>query len=90
MLIVFFLECGHENQEGGHINFQAEHRSISGRTKKSRNNKSSCIAERQAVLVSWTHPEKRRHLARFQMLWQLSCRVVHFYPTRNGIFRECR
>ena len=44
MLIVFFLECGHENQEGGHINFQAEHRSISGRTKKSRNNKSSCIA----------------------------------------------
>ena len=58
MLIVFFLECGHENQEGGHINFQAEHRSISGRTKKSRNNKSSCIAERQAVLVSWTHPEK--------------------------------
>lgn len=33
MLIVFFLECGHENQEGGHINFQAEHRSISGRTK---------------------------------------------------------
>ena len=29
MLIVFFLECGHENQEGGHINFQAERRSIS-------------------------------------------------------------
>ena len=52
MLIVFFLECGHENQEGGHINFQAEHRSISGRTKKSRNNKSSCIAESQAIVVS--------------------------------------
>ena len=32
-------------------------------------NKSSCIAERQAVLVSWTHPEKRRYPARFQMLW---------------------
>ena len=31
--------------------------------------KSSCIAERQAVLVSWTHPEKRRYPARFQMLW---------------------
>ena len=24
MLIVFFLECGHENQEGSHINFQAD------------------------------------------------------------------
>ena len=32
-------------------------------------NKSSCIAERQAVVVSWTHPEKRRYPARFQMLW---------------------
>lgn len=28
-------------------------------------------------MVSWTHPEKRRYSARFQMLWQLSCRVVH-------------
>ena len=31
---------------------------VRNRTKKSRNNKSSCIAERQAVVVSWTHPEK--------------------------------
>ncbi len=46
-----------------------DYRSISGRTKKSRNNKSSCIAERQAIVVSWTHPEKRRYPARFQMLW---------------------
>jgi len=28
------------------------------RTKKFRNNKSNCIARRQAVLVSWMHPEK--------------------------------
>ena len=28
------------------------------RTKKFRNNKSNCIAKRQAVLVSWMHPEK--------------------------------
>ena len=34
-------------------------RTVRSRTKKSRNNKSSCIAERQAVVVSWTHPEKR-------------------------------
>ena len=27
--------------------------------------------------MSWTHPEKRRYPAIFQMLWQLSCRVVH-------------
>ena len=24
MLKKYFLECGHENQEGGHINFQAD------------------------------------------------------------------
>nr|WP_296119734.1 hypothetical protein [uncultured Anaerobutyricum sp.] len=28
------------------------------RTKKFKNNKSNCIAKRQAVLVSWMHPEK--------------------------------
>ena len=39
------------------------------RTKNTRNNKSSCIAEWRAVLVLWTHPEKRRYPARFQMLW---------------------
>ena len=33
-------------------------RTVRNRTKESRNNKSSCIAERQAVVVSWTHPEK--------------------------------
>ena len=61
----------------GAFNILRKYLSVSGkaegtvrnRTKKSRNNKSSCIAERQAVLVSWTHPEKRRYPARFQMLW---------------------
>ena len=51
-----------------HLKYDARE-SFPNRTKESRNNKSSCIAERQAVLVSWTHPEKRRYPARFQMLW---------------------
>ena len=61
----------------GAFNILRKYLSVSGKQKElsvtglktSRNNKSSCIAERQAVLVSWTHPEKRRYPARFQMLW---------------------
>ena len=61
----------------GAFNILRKYLSVSGKQKelsvaglkKSRNNKSSCIAERQAVVVSWTHPEKRRYPARFQMLW---------------------
>ena len=57
----------------GAFNILRKYLSVSGKEKtlsvtglkKSRNNKSSCIAERQAVLVSWTHPEKRRYPARF-------------------------
>jgi len=56
----------------GAFNILRKYLSVSGKHKElsvARNSKSSCIAERQAVLVSWTHPEKRRYPARFQMLW---------------------
>ena len=53
----------------GAFNILRKYLSVSGKQKKLSVTglknpeiiKSSCIAERQAVLVSWTHPEKRRY-----------------------------
>ena len=50
---------------------------VRNRTKKSRNNKSSCIAERQAVLVSWTHPEKKAVSRQISDALVTCCRLVH-------------
>ena len=53
-------EVSKRHADPAEISFRIRKRenTVRNRTKNSRNNKSSCIAERQAVLVSWTHPEK--------------------------------
>ena len=50
---------------------------VRNRTETAPNNKSSCVAKKQAVVVAWTHPENA--VSRFDSdALVICCRVVHY------------